>query len=103
MFAVNLLDKVSAQSFFNDNTLNLGDWSSYISNDNVLDLVFNLNITTNDAGSRFYTEFLIGNSTLNSGAATAPVPVPTAGWLFLSALGAMVGTSRRRKSHPRSL
>ncbi len=85
-------DLSSALSFFNDNTLNLGDWSSGLTGD--LDLSFYFDLTTDDLGEGFRFDFIAGNSTIGSG---PPVPIPSAVWLLGSGLIAIVGVRRKFK------
>ncbi len=85
VLSVNFLDTVGATLFFEDNLINLGTWSDYISADNILDVNFNLDVRTNGLDSRFYTDILLGDSTMLSG--DTNVPLPAAGWLFISAYG----------------
>jgi len=86
--SVNFLDTVSATSFFEDNLVNLGAWKDYISTDNILNIDLNLNIHTDDLDSRFYTDILLGVSS---------VPLPATAWLFISAFMGLLGFLPRRK------
>lgn len=86
----------SAQSYFNDNTLDFGDWASVVGGDNLLDLAFYLDVTQQGADvGGFTVDLLFGNSIVGSGP-TSTVPIPGSLWLFGSALAALV--ARRRLS-----
>ena len=86
-------DVAAALAFFDDTTLNLGDWTEGLSADNVLDLAFVLELDVDAADSGFLTDFMFGNSILESG---PPVPIPAAFWLFGSAVLGL-GVLRWRK------
>jgi len=85
------LDPASALTFFDDQTLNLGTWTTGLVGN--LDLTFLLDLTTNDPGAAFALDLLFGNATLGSGPA---VPEPSAVWLFGTAIVGLAGLARRR-------
>jgi len=81
-------DSTSAFHYFNNQTLDLGDWTQML--DGNLDLMFQLDLTTSSTGDSFNTDFIFGNSTV--------VPIPSAVWLFGSGLIGLVGFARRKKA-----
>jgi hypothetical protein len=80
-----------ALAYFDDETVNLGDWTAMLSPDNVMNIGFMLSLTTNDAGAGFHTDLMFGNSRV--------IPVPPAVWLFGSGLLGLVSIARRRKAN----
>lgn len=85
-----------AEEYFTDRTLDLGDWTSTLSPDNILDLAFYFDVGQfGTLAGGFSTYFLFGNSTIGSGPVTT-VPVPGGFWLFGSALAGLA--VRRRLS-----
>ncbi len=89
-------DPDAAEYFFDDYTLHLGDWSSYVSTNDILDVYVSLTLTGDEPAAGFSAELLLGNSTLGSG--PAPVPLPAGAWLLLSGLtGLGLFGQRRRK------
>lgn len=84
-------DAAGAANFFDDKTLDVGDWSSWVSNsDKTLTLTFNLDLHSHTYGTGLNFDLIAGNSTLGSGP-VASVPLPSGLWLFGSALlGALV-------------
>lgn len=80
-----------ALTYFDDETLNLGDWAAMLSPDNVMDIGFMLSLTTNDVGAGFHTDFMFGNSTV--------IPIPPAVWLFGSGLLSLIGIARKREAN----
>ena len=84
-------DALSASSFFNDQTLNLGDWTQGLFSD--LDLLFLIDFDISTEGDGFLFDVAYGNSSIGAGV----VPVPAAVWLFGSGFIALLGFARRRK------
>jgi len=81
-----------ALAYFDDQTLNLGDWIVGLNPDNlVLDIAFMLSLTTDDLGAGFYADFILGNSTA--------IPIPPAVWLFGSGLLGLIVTARKHKTN----
>lgn len=74
----------SARSFFDDKTLDLSSWSSWVKNSNKsLDIVFGFNLHSQINGTGMIFGLIAGNSTLGSGPVSS-VPLPSAAWAFLS-------------------
>ncbi|RKZ82379.1 MAG: hypothetical protein DRQ39_10775, partial [Gammaproteobacteria bacterium] len=82
---MSFVDLANAVLFFDDNILNLGSW--FTGQDGVLNLKFQLDGLANIMGDTVKLDFLV---------ATQTVPLPTAFWLFVSALG-LAGWMRRKK------
>jgi hypothetical protein len=89
-------DIALATDYFSDNTLNLGDWSTGLSSDGILDLVFSLDVTASSINDSVAFELIFGNSTIGAGASA--VPVPASVWLFGSGLLGMLGIAKRKKA-----
>jgi hypothetical protein len=81
-------DVSAAESFFSAQVLDLGSWSTLGGGGNLLDLSLSFSLTSSQAGSGFYLDFL---------AAKTPdsVPVPSTLWLF--GLGPMAWRVRSRR------
>lgn len=82
-------DMNTAFDYFNDNTLDLGLWSSYI-NGADLDLTISLDLTAQNIGDGFGFGMGLSNATMSA------VPVPSAIWLFCSGLIGLIGIARRK-------
>ena len=83
-----------AADYFSGNTLNLGDWSQGLSGDNILDLDFFFDLTSEEIGARAGFELLVGNSTIGA----AVVPIPATAWLFSSGFLGLLGLARKKDS-----
>jgi hypothetical protein len=86
------LTAADAMAYFNDHVLALGDWTG-VSSDNVLNLEFIFDVTSNDAGARFATDFLVGNGTPT----VAAIPEPSTYALLVFGLVGMGMITRRRR------
>jgi len=85
-------DVETASTYFDDQTLNLGDWSTLVSTDGILTVFIQIQTFASEPGSGFRFDAILGNSTIGSG---QPVPEPTTGLLL--GLGLIV-LSRNRGS-----
>lgn len=88
----------AAETYFNDKTLDLGEWWTTISSDNILDLTIYLDVAQfGSSTGGFKTTFMFGNSTIGAGPSQPfpTVPVPGAFWLFGSALAGLLGYRSR--------
>jgi hypothetical protein len=86
----------TALSYFDDNTLNLGDWTVGLTGN--LDMKFLLDLTTDDLGAGFAFDLVFGNST-----GTQPVPEPSTVALRgigLAGRGSIYLRKRRRRQRP---
>jgi len=81
-----------AMTFFNDHTVSVGDWTG-VSADNILDIQIIFDVTSNNAGSAFNTNFLVGNATPINNA----IPEPSTYVLFAFGLLGMAVITRRRR------
>jgi len=87
------LTTADATAFFNDNIVTVGDWTTGVSADHVLDLRFIFDVASTQAGSSFMTDFLVGNGT----PVLAAIPEPSTYVLFsFGLLGIGLITRRRR-------
>jgi PEP-CTERM motif-containing protein len=82
----------SAMSFFHDKVLQVSDWTTGVSPDNILDLEFTLDVVGSQAGSAFSTDFLVGNATI------AAIPEPSTYVLFAFGLVGLLAVARRRRA-----
>jgi hypothetical protein len=81
----------SAMSYFHDKVLQISDWTTGVSLDNILDLQFTLDVASTKAGSAFSTDFLVGNATI------AAIPEPSTYVLFAFGLVGLLTVARRRR------
>jgi hypothetical protein len=84
------MNSADAIAYFNDQVVVLGDWIT-TGSDNIMDLQFIFDVTSNDAGANFNTNFLVGNGTLT------PIPEPSTYVLFAFGLLGLVVIARRRR------
>ncbi len=91
---LSLTDSAVINGIFGDVTYDLGDWSSIISADNILNVVFNFDLNSDDPGAGLSFDAVFGNSTLGVNA----VPVPAAVWLFGSGLIGLMGFRKKKVS-----
>jgi hypothetical protein len=83
-------DLGDALTYFDDQTLNLGTWADWISDDNIMDVAFALSLTTDDLGAGFSSDLIFGNSTV--------IPLPPAILLFGTGLLGLVAIARRKRA-----
>jgi hypothetical protein len=81
----------SAMSYFHDKVVQVGDWTTGVGSNNILDLRFTLDVTGSQAGSAFSTDFLVGNATISA------VPEPSTYLLFAFGLVGLLTVARRRR------
>jgi len=86
------LAAADAMTFFNDHMVSVGNWTG-VSADNILDIQIIFDVTSNDAGAAFNTNFLVGNAT----PITAAIPEPSTYVLFAFGLLGMAVITRRRR------
>jgi hypothetical protein len=82
----------SAMSYFHDKVVQVGDWTTGVGSNNILDLRFTLDVTSSQAVSAFSTDFLVGNATI------AAVPEPSTYLLFAFGLVGLLTVARRRRA-----
>ena len=90
---ISFADLISADNYFSDKTLFLGDWTQLISNDNILDLAFLVSMT-GQWGDSFSTNLIVGTTMTETG---NPVPLPPALWLLISGLLGVFSFGCKRK------
>ena len=83
----------SAMSYFDDQVLQISDWTTGVSTDNVINLEFIFDVTGTKAGSAFNTDFLVGNGTPT----LAAIPEPSTYVLFAFGLVGLLTVARRRR------
>jgi len=86
-----LLD--DALNYFNDQSLNFGDWTTGLGSGDTMQLEFIMYLTSDDPGAGFYSDLIFGNFTPGSGV----VPEPSAIWLFGSGLLGLIGVAKHKR------
>lgn len=85
-------DEASALAYFNDQTVDLGEWAGVVSGDNILDVTLQFYLTASSVGDGFGFDFVLGNSTIGI------IPEPGTGLLFGAGLIGLAIGGRRRKA-----
>jgi len=86
---VQMLDAIA---YFNDHVVVLGDWTG-AGTGNILDMQFIFDVTSDDAGANFNTDFLVGNGTITP----LVIPEPSTYVLFAFGLVGLGLITRRRR------